>query len=269
PPKSLRLCDLGFFELERLAEDQRQGIHFVSRIPALLNVQIGVQVAENVATWLDRQSADRIDTTVVLGTKSRLGCRLIAVRLPEEEAQKRLHRLKKKLRKKGRKLSDRQRVMGQWTVLITDLPAEEFTLEEICVLYRVRWQVELLYKAWKSGGGVGRRRGRRGYRGLCEADGKLLAMGGQHWGTLRRGGAWAVVRAGPDSQTVSQEQLGDAAAWWAVVRGQSGASGAAGEAAGTADRRGPERSGRLAPGVADPGESVAALAPACAAEEMP
>ena len=46
-------------------------------------------------------------------------------------------------------------------VLITDLPAETFTPEEICVLYRVRWQVELLYKAWKSGGGVGRSRGRR------------------------------------------------------------------------------------------------------------
>jgi hypothetical protein len=188
PPKSLRLCDLGFFELERLAEDQRRGIHFVSRVPALLNVQLGAQAAENVATWLDRQTTDRIDTPVFLGTKTRLDCRLIAVRLPEEEAQKRLRRLEKKLRKKGRKLSGRQRVMCQWTVLITDLPAERFTLEEICVLYRVRWQVELLYKAWKSGGGVGRSRGRRGYRVLCEAYAKLLAMVVQHWGTLLRGG---------------------------------------------------------------------------------
>jgi hypothetical protein len=188
PPKSLRLCDLGFFELERLAEDRRDGVHFVSRVPARLTVQVGDQAAENVTTWLGRQTADRIDTTAVLGTKTHLGCRLIAVRLPEEEARKRLHRLKKKLRKKGRKLSDGQRVMCQWTVLITDLPAEIFTLEEICVLYRVRWQVELLYKAWKSGGGLGRSRGRRGDRVLCEAYAKLLAMIVQHWGTLLRGG---------------------------------------------------------------------------------
>jgi hypothetical protein len=188
PPNSLRLCDLGFFDLKRLASDQRQGIHFVSRVPARVNVQLGESAAMNLTAWLDRQPGDRIDTEVVLGTKHRLPCRLIALRLPADVAEKRLKRLRKKLRKKGRKPSDRQRVLCQWTVLITDLAAETFTIEEICVLYRVRWQIELLYKAWKSGGGVGRTRGRRGGRVLCEAYAKLLAMIVQHWGTLLRGG---------------------------------------------------------------------------------
>jgi hypothetical protein len=48
--------------------------------------------------------------------------------------------------------------------------------------------VELLYKAWKSGGGLGRSRGRKGGRVLCEAYAKLLAMVVQHWGMLLRGG---------------------------------------------------------------------------------
>lgn len=188
PPESLRLCDLGFFDLKRLAADVQQGIHFISRIPARLNVQVGESAAVNVTTWLDRQPRDRIDTEVVLGTKHRLSCRLIALRLPAEVAEKRLKRLKKKLRTKGCKPSQRHRVLCQWTVLITDLPAEAFSVEEIGVLYRVRWQVELLYKGWKSAGGVGRSRGRRGGRVVCEAYAKLLAMLVQHWGTLLRGG---------------------------------------------------------------------------------
>jgi hypothetical protein len=179
---------LGFFDLERLAADQRAGVHFVSRIPALLKVQLGEQTALNVTTWLDRQTVARIETEVVLGTKDRLPCRLIALRLPADVAEKRLRRLRKKLRKKGKKPSDRQRVMCQWTVLITDLPSATFAIEEICILYRVRWQIELLYKAWKSGGGLGRTRGRRGGRVLCEAYAKLLALVVQHWGTLLRGG---------------------------------------------------------------------------------
>ena len=188
PPKSLRLCDLGFFDLSRLAADAAAGIHFVSRAPALLNVQVGDRAGVNLATWLDRQAADRIDTAVVLGTKDRLPCRLIALRAPADVAEGRLKRLRKKLRKKGRELSERQRVMCQWTVLITDLPAAAFTVEEISVLYRVRWQVELLYKAWKSGGGLGDSRGRTAGRVLCEAYAELLAMVVQHWGTLLRGG---------------------------------------------------------------------------------
>ena len=188
PPNSLRLCDLGFFDLSRLAADSAAGIHFVSRVPAQLNMQRGDQPAVNLATWLGRQEADRIDTAVVLGTKDHLACRLIAVRLPEEVAAKRLHRLRKRLKKKGRKLSPRQRILCEWTVMITDLEAETFTVEAVCVLYRVRWQIELLYKAWKSGGGLGRTRGRKGGRVLCEAYAKLLAMVVQHWGTLLRGG---------------------------------------------------------------------------------
>jgi hypothetical protein len=188
PHNSLRLCDLGFFDPRRLAADAAAGIHFISRAPALLNVQVGDQPAVNLTTWLDRHDADRIDTEVVLGSEGRLSCRLIALRLPEDVAEKRLRRLRKKLRKKGRKLSERQRVMCQWTVMITDLPAETFTVAEVCVLYRVRWQIELLYKAWKSGGGLGHSRGRRGGRVLCETYAKLLAMVVQHWGTLLRGG---------------------------------------------------------------------------------
>jgi hypothetical protein len=188
PENSLRLCDLGFFDLSRLAADAAAGIHFVSRVPARLNVQVGDQPGVNLATWLGRQQVDRIDTAVVLGTKDHLACRLIALRLPEEVAAKRLRRLRKRLKKKGRQLSPHQRILCQWTVMITDLKAETFSVEAVCVLYRVRWQIELLYKAWKSGGGLGRTRGRKAGRVLCEAYAKLLAMVVQHWGMLLRGG---------------------------------------------------------------------------------
>jgi hypothetical protein len=218
PEDSLRLCDLGFFDLSRLAADSAAGVHFVSRAPALLNVRVGDQPAVNLTTWLDRQTADRIDTEVELGTKDRLRCRLIALRVPGDVAQERLKRLRKKLKKKGRKLSERQRVMCQWTVLITDLPAEGFTVEEVCVLYRVRWQVELLYKAWKSGGGLGRTRGRKGGRVLCEAYAKLLAMLVQHWGTLLRGGPLCGVNLVKAARRVKRSALMIAAALSDPVR---------------------------------------------------
>ena len=34
--------------------------------------------------------------------------------------------------------------------LVTNLPRAEFTLEQIGDAYRLRWQVELMFKEWKS-----------------------------------------------------------------------------------------------------------------------
>jgi hypothetical protein len=195
PAGSLHLADLGIFDLDELARLSRKGVSWISRVPALLSRQADDDTTEVLADWLKLQHTDRIDVTIRLGTAKRLDCRLVAVRLPEKVAQERLRKLRRTLKKKGRTISERQRVMCQWLVLITNLSAEQFTIEEICVLYRVRWQVELLFKRWKSLVGLGRSRGHRPYRVLCETYAKLLGCLVQHWGSLLRGGPLSVISA--------------------------------------------------------------------------
>ena len=195
PLGSLHLADLGFFDLNELTQLSRQGISWIRRVPALLKKQADDGTTEELADWLKHQRADRIDRPVRLGTETRLDCRLVAVRLPEKVAQQRLRKLKQKLKKKGRTISERQRVMCQWLVLITNLPADNFTIEDVSVLYRIRWQVELLFKRWKSLVGLGRSRGHRADRVLCETYAKLLGCLVQHWGTLLRGGPLSGISA--------------------------------------------------------------------------
>jgi Transposase DDE domain len=194
-PGSLRLADLGFFDLDELGEMTRRGIAWISRVPAPLDKEADDGTSEALADWLRRQRADRIDEPVRLGTRKHLDCRLAAVRLPRKVAQQRLRELKRRLKKKGRALSARQRVLCRWLVLITDLATDRFNIEEICILYRVRWQIELVFKRWKSLAGLGRSRGRRAYRVLCETYAKLLGCLVQHWGTLLRGGPLSRISA--------------------------------------------------------------------------
>ena len=85
---------------------------------------------------------DRIDQPVRLGMRKHLDCRLVAVRLSRKIAQQRLRELKKNMKKKGRTPSDRQRVLCQWLVLITDLAVNRFSLEEIFSLCRIRRHIE-------------------------------------------------------------------------------------------------------------------------------
>lgn len=196
PPGSLRLVDLGFFDLKRMAEDTRREVHWISRVPARLTLRVDGGPPSDLAGWLGRCRGDRIDVMATLGTKDKLDCRLVAVRVPKEVADLRLKRLRRKLKKKGRKLSAAQRTLCQWMVMVTNLlDADQFTAEQLWVLYRVRWQVELLFKRWKSGGGLAVSRGRSPDRALCEFLAKLIAALIKHWATLLRGGPLCVVSA--------------------------------------------------------------------------
>lgn len=85
--------------------------------------------------------------------------------------------------------------------MITNVPPRLLTLAEAFVVMRVRWQIELLFKLWKSHGQVDCWRSGKPNRILCEVYAKLLAMVLQHWIVLVS--CWAY----PDRSLVKAAQL--------------------------------------------------------------
>jgi hypothetical protein len=55
------------------------------------------------------------------------------------------------------------------------------TVAQAVVVARTRWQIELLFKLWKSHGRIDEWRSEQPWRILCEVYAKLLAMLVQHW----------------------------------------------------------------------------------------
>jgi hypothetical protein len=129
----------------------------------------------------------RIDAQALLG-EEKLPIRLIALRAPEHVIRQRHERLKKDAKRKGRNISQEQRNLCAWTVFATNLPAEKYTTDEVYTLYRVRWQIELVFKLWKSEGGVAASHGKTGGRCLCEFLAKILGQIIANWLMLLRGG---------------------------------------------------------------------------------
>ena len=64
-------------------------------------------------------------------------------------------------------------------------------MAEALVLARARWQVELLFKLWKSEGRLDESRSADPQRVLCEVYAKLVAMVVQHWVLLT--GCWGAA----------------------------------------------------------------------------
>ena len=133
-------------------------------------------------TWLARQPGPFVDQQVLLGKEQRLPCRLIAWRLPKEQADRRRRKLRQEMMsRKGREPSAERLAWCDWTILVTNVPVTMLTPEEALVLYRARWQVELLFKRWKTQDLVAVLRGSTVVRQMVGVCARLLAALVQHW----------------------------------------------------------------------------------------
>lgn len=178
---SLRITDLGYFNLAVFADMTKEGEYFLSRL------QFGTSVlpegeAVEIRTWLAKQPGPFVDQMIVLGKDQRLSCRLIAWRVPEEQANRRRQKLRQeRVSKFGKEPSAERLAWCDWSILVTNVPVELMTPEEAVVLYRARWQVELLFKRWKSQDLVAVLRGSTAVRQMVGVWSRLLAALVQHW----------------------------------------------------------------------------------------
>jgi hypothetical protein len=134
-----------------------------------------------------------VDLAILLGEKERIACRLIAVRVPEEAAARRRQRIREKARDHGREPSQEYLELQGWTIFVTNCGEELLTWKEVVVLYRARWQIELLFKLWKSHNHVAAlEKGVSPQRQMAVLYAKLIGVIVQHWILLSV--AWNDVR---------------------------------------------------------------------------
>jgi len=134
--------------------------------------------------------------------------RLIAVKVDDEKVQaQRQAQLKEQARKRQLPISPNQTIVSSWLVYFTNFTPAQASLVEIIVLYRLRWQIELLFKLWKQAGGLEKWRSHKPYRILCEVYAKLIGVVVTHWLSLLSGwvdGERSLVKA---SQVVRQYRV--------------------------------------------------------------
>lgn len=110
-----------------------------------------------------------------MGPGTGVACRLIGLRVPKAIAQRRRRQLKKTAQKKGRTPSQRHLQLCDWTLLVTNAPEALLPAPKLRTFYRLRWQIELLFKQFKSVLRIPHCRTTKKHRLLCELYGKLIA----------------------------------------------------------------------------------------------
>jgi hypothetical protein len=208
PRGALRVTDLGFFALSVLAAIAAAGSYFLTRMHHTTAVFAPDGQRTRLLNLLGL--APSYDLAVTVGCAQRLPVRLLAVRVPPEVANRRRRRLRREAQDRGHTPSAEILAWADWTLLVTNAPAELLSLQEALVLLKARWQVELLFRLWKQYGQIDESRSSKPWRVLAEVWAKLLALLVQHWLALT--GCWqypqrSLVKAAQVVQTQAMHLL--------------------------------------------------------------
>jgi hypothetical protein len=196
---TLEIADLGFFDTDRFADHNRRDVWWLSRLPARISVRPKDPEQDpdedpdwqELADWLKqlaKTGADHWEGTLEVAKSSPLSMRVLVTRCPHQEAARRRRKLRAQMKKKGKTAGWRQLVLCDWWVLATNIPAQKLTRSEASELYRTRWQIELVFKRWKSLGHVEVPEDLSANRAECELYGRLLGVLVVDWLALLRGG---------------------------------------------------------------------------------
>lgn len=184
PVGSLHLADLGFFKLERFQRWEKQGVYWLTRYKTGVNLYDEQGHALAITSLL---RGDRAITRPVRVGRGRhqVRAQLLAAPLPPEALAKREARLKEQARLDQRPASPQQREIAAWTIYLTNVP--DLSFEQAHSLGRTRWQIENLFKLWKSHGHVLTSHAHHPLRQQCEGYAKLIGMILAHWMLLVAG----------------------------------------------------------------------------------
>src|SRR6185503_18503574 len=115
-----------------------------------------------------------IEKAIVLGAYERIPARLVAVRMPDAIINKRRRQAHATAKKNGYTPSQAHLTLMAWNLFITNVPVTVWSAKTVAVAYTLRWQVELVFRAWKSGLHVATLTTTTKYSTLCYLYGRML-----------------------------------------------------------------------------------------------
>lgn len=181
-PNDLVLKDLGYFKMDDLNYIDKEGAYYISKIKKYTVVHINdekkysqVDILEYAKDLTEGQTLDIPDAYI--GANKKLKTRLIITKLSEENKLKR--KVKNKLvsqRYKSRMATERADLWDSINVYVTNIDEKTMKATDIHDLYSLRWQIEIMFKVWKSLFKINRVKKVSLHRFECFLYGKLISI---------------------------------------------------------------------------------------------
>jgi hypothetical protein len=146
-PNDLVIRDLGYFVLDVFKQIDDKGAFFLSRYRHdVLVSDPATQKPLNLAKEL--RHGRLFDRQILLG-RDRMPVRLVALPVPEALANERRRRAKTNRDQRLNPSKATLYLLG-WNIFVTNVPRKIWPPKLLLTVYRLRWRIEVVFKAWKS-----------------------------------------------------------------------------------------------------------------------
>lgn len=190
----LRLSDLGYYKVDYLKKIDEKKAFFISKLKSTSTVYkknpaptfkkngrivksteyIKIDILEIIKPLADGETIEIKD--IYIGSKKELKSRLIITKLSEENKQKRKNKHLSEVRRNRGKINDRSLAWTEINVYITNVPEKILATEQIHDVYSLRWQIEIMFKIWKSIFNIDNVKNVKIERFKCFLYGRLIAL---------------------------------------------------------------------------------------------
>ena len=191
----LVIRDLGYYSIDVIGNFIEKRAYLISKLNAkALAYEIKVTKYEpldfkKIYSWMKKRNLRQIEKQVYIGPHVKLPVRLIIEIVPDEVFSQRMQKVNKYNKRKGYTTSDDYADRARFNLIITNIAVETMPIQAIVALYHIRWQVELVFKIWKSTFGVHKIGKMKYYRWLSILYAKLILII-IYWQTIMPTRSW-------------------------------------------------------------------------------
>jgi hypothetical protein len=179
----LQLQDKGFYGAKAWLAAKERNAYLLMPLPhsvTLWTIRAGDPKEQelDLAAELKKTQENQVEWPEIhAGTQGhRAGpLRLMAFRRSPESAARHRQGLRESMRTKGRTPSATALELAGWVLLVTNAPAQKLPSAMMSYLYRVRWQVELIFRQTKSVLRLDKSESKNPNRIQCEIWGRLIS----------------------------------------------------------------------------------------------
>ena len=176
----LIIKDLGYFILQGFIDISEKGAYHLSRwksnVSCYIKDEDGKFKKLAMEKFLGEVNSIKEIEAYIKKENQISKVRLVVEKVPEQVKNTRLRDMNKKDKKKGKTSKQMTKIFQGYNVYVSNVPEELLSMENFRKLYGIRWQVELVFKNWKSNFNLEDFSGVRKERILCMLYSKLLLI---------------------------------------------------------------------------------------------